>query len=424
MTKLDKDTVKRIKGEISEKLLTQKQLGKKYGVSRSVISDIACGRVHKDVKSEVDMDERDTQIFRLRSDNEHLREERNNYKRQLKSAAKTQGLFQAVVDEMDDRIKPMKPLPSQRPKFKPDRNSISEHLVMHISDGHHDQIVTPNDTGGLETYDFPISMCRAERYVDTLLKWTQQTLQGFTFPSLTVLAYGDHTSGEIHGHTSRSYFRNAFKNAFAIGQLHSLMYRDLAPYFDQVNIVYVPGNHGRRSNKKDYHGAHDNWDYLIAKTAEMYLRDLPNVSFNIPNSFSCNLDIGGVGFQIFHGDDIRSSLGIPWYGLEKRRHRMMALNGVQNCTPIRYYCCGHFHRPGSTTEVNGEMLINGAWPASDAYAFNALGGFTEPSQLIHGVNKEYGITWRLPVKLRCPYEATGPRRYKIDQMDEIAAAIT
>jgi len=424
MTKLNEKSVKEIKVDLSEKLLTQKEIGTKYGVSRSVISDIACGRVHKDVKAEIVMTEQDAQIFKLQSDNEHLRDERNKYKRQLKSAAKTQGLFQAVVEEMDERVKPMRPLPSARPKFKKDgKGTIREHLVMHISDGHHDQIVTPDDTGGLETYDFPISMCRAERYVDTILKWTQQTLQGFAFPSLTVLAYGDHTSGEIHGHTSRSYFRNAFKNAFAIGQLHSLMYRDLAPYFDQVNIVYVPGNHGRRSNKKDYHGAHDNWDYLIAKTAEMYLRDLPNVSFNIPNSFSCNLDIGGVGFQVFHGDDIRSSLGIPWYGLEKRRHRMMALNGVQNCTPIRYYCCGHFHRPGSTTEVNGEMLINGAWPASDAYAFNALGGFTEPSQLIHGVNKDYGITWRLPVKLRCPYEATGPRRYKIDQMEEIAAAL-
>lgn len=336
MKKLTEAQVKEIKTDLTEKSLTQKQIGKKFGVSRSVISDIACGRVHKEVRAEIEMNEMEGQMFKLRSENEHLREERNQYKRQLKSAAKTQGLFQAIVDEMDDRVKPLRPLPSARPKFKEERGTIREHLVMHVSDGHHDQVVTPNDTGGLETYDFPISMCRAERYIDTILKWTQQTLAPqFYFPSLTVLAYGDHTSGEIHGHTSRSYFRNAFKNAFAIGQLHSLMYRDLAPYFEQVNIVYVPGNHGRRSNKKDYHGAHDNWDYMIAKVAEMHLRDLENVTFHIPNAFSCNLDIGGVGFQVFHGDDIRSNLGIPWYGLEKRKHRMMALNGVQKGTAVR-----------------------------------------------------------------------------------------
>ena len=417
MTKLNNEQVKEIKAALSEKRLTQKQIGEKYGVGRSVVSDIACGRVHKGVQSDVSEDQE--QIFKLRAEIEHLREERNTVQRQLKSCAKTHGLFQAIVDELDTRIKPLKALPSARPEFKDD-DRMSEHLVMHLSDGHHDQVVTPADTGGLEQYDFPISVCRAERYVDVVLKWTQQTLaHNFVFPSLTVLAYGDHTSGEIHGHTSRSYFRNDFKNCFAIGQLHALMFRDLAPYFQQVNIVYVPGNHGRRSTKKDYLGAHNNWDYLIAKVAEMHLRDIPNVSFQIPNSFSCNIEIDGIGFHVFHGDDVRSSLGIPWYGLEKRRHRLMALNTLKTHTPIRYFCCGHFHRSGTTSEVNGEMLINGAWTASDAYSYNSFAGYTEPTQIIHGVNRKYGITWRLPVRMRCDYELSGPRRYKIDMLEEL-----
>lgn len=420
MTKLSRDKVKEIKDELSAKKLTQKQIGEKYGVSRSVISDIACGRVHKEVRGTTEVSPEEAEIFKLQAENTHLREERNLARRQLKQAAKTQGLFQAVSEEMDLRVTPMKALPPARPDFTPTKETMQEHLVLHLSDGHHDQIVTHDDTGGLEKYDFPISMCRAERLVDATLKWTQETLAPqFRFPSLTVLAYGDHTSGEIHGAVQRSYFRNMFKNAHAIGQLHALMYRDFAPYFEQVNVVYVPGNHGRRSNKKDYHGAHDNWDYLIAKTAQMYCRGIDNISFNIPNAFSCIVDIDGVGFQIFHGDDVRSSLGIPWYGLEKRRHRMMALDTVRNTVPIRYYCCGHFHRPGSTTEVNGEMMINGAWPAADAYSYNALGGFTEPSQLIHGVNKKYGITWRLPVKLRCDYEHKGPKRYRLRDMDDV-----
>ena len=424
MTKLNTDKVRKIKIDIAKGTKTQSEIGQEHGVTRGAVSAIARGITHRRVTvedPEMPQDAADAKLLKLQGENVHLREERNDYKRQLKAAAKTQGIFAAVVEEMDRIVKPMTALPPARPfKVGAVQGEIHEHLVMHLSDGHHDQIVTPSDTGGLETYDFPISMCRAERYVDTVIKWTQQTLAPqFRFPTLTVLAYGDHTSGEIHGHTSRSYFRNAFKNSFAIGQLHSLMFRDLAPYFDQVNVVYVPGNHGRRSTKKDYHGAHDNWDYLIAKTAEMYCRDLDNVDFAIPNSFSANVDIGGVGFCVFHGDDIRSSLGIPWYGLEKRRHKIQALNSVQKGTPVRYHCCGHFHRPGSTTELNGEMLINGAWVGSDAYAFNAFGGWTEPSQLIHGVNQEYGITWRLPVKLRCPYESKGPKRYKIDMMEEV-----
>jgi len=420
MTILNNETVAKIKDSILRGQLTQKQIGKEYGVSRSVISDIACGRVHKDVKPDTEATTEETEILHLQAEIIHLREERNEARRKLKQAAKTVGLFTAVAEELEERVTPMTALPKARPPIRPGP-SIEEHLVLHLSDGHHDQIVTRDDTGGMEEYNFPISMCRAERLVDSTLKWTQQTLTNFKFPSLTVLAYGDHTSGEIHGAANRSYFRNCFKNSHAIGQLHALMFRDFAPYFDQVNIIYVPGNHGRRSMKKDYHGAHDNWDYLIGKTAQLYCRDLPNVQFQIPNSFSAYVDIGGVGFHISHGDDVKSSLGIPWYGLEKRRHRLMSLENVRQGTPIRYFCCGHFHRPGTTTEVNGEMILNGAWPASDAYAFNALAGFTEPSQLIHGVNKKHGITWRLPVKLRCDYESRGPRRYKLVDMDEVIA---
>ena len=418
MTKLTDDSVREIKLALAKKVLTQSQIGEEFGVTRGTINDINTGRIHTDVEAEVP--EGDAEVLKMQSEIVHLREERNDYKRQLKQACRSQGLFAAVADEMDKRVKPMKALPKARPIFKVKKDTIQEHLVMHLSDGHHDQIVNPCDSGGLETYNFPISMCRAETYIDTVLKWTQETLAPqFRFPAVTILAYGDHTSGEIHGHTNRSYFRNAFKNSLAIGQLHSLMFRDLAPYFDQVNVVYVPGNHGRRSNKKDYLGAHDNWDYLIAKTASLYAQDIDNINFVIPNSFSVNVDIDGIGFNIFHGDDIRSSLGIPWYGLEKRRHKIIALNSVMQGTPIRYTCCGHFHRRGSTSELNGEMLINGAWPATDAFAFNALCGYTEPNQLIHGVNRDKGITWRLPVQLRCPYESTGPRRYKIDMMEEV-----
>jgi UDP-2,3-diacylglucosamine pyrophosphatase LpxH/biotin operon repressor len=417
MTKLSNDQVSEIKTLLSEKNLTQLKIGEKFGISRSVISDIATGRIHKDVADVVS--EADTQFLKLRGEIEHLREERNDSRRKLKSVAKTQGLFSAIVEEMETRVVPMTALPDARPVYT-SGEQITESLVMHLSDEHLDQIVTPADTGGLESYDFRIGMCRAERYVDTILKWTQCTLAPqYRFPSLTVLAYGDHSSGELHGHTSRSYFRNDFKNSIAIGQLHSLMFRDLAPYFDQVNVVYVPGNHGRRSPKKDYLGAHNNWDYLIAKTAELYCADIKNMSFAIPNSFSANVDIDGVGFNVSHGDDVRSSLGIPWYGIEKRKYKLLALNSVRSGIPIRYFVCGHFHRPGSTTELNGEMIINGAWPASDAFAFNALTGYTEPSQLLHGVNKKYGVTWRLPVKLKCEYEKTGPKRYRIDMMDEV-----
>jgi hypothetical protein len=432
--KLNAKKVLVIKELLKEGKLTQPEIAQKHGVSRSLISDIATGRVWSHVGDDVprkkaggqlkplpDYDPTDDRILTLEAEVLHLRDERNIVQRQVKAMTKTHGLFKAVAEEMERIVVPLKPLstlPFERKLVKGDQ--IEEHLVMHLSDGHHDQIVKPSDCGGLERYDFPISMRRAEHYVDTVLKWTQQTLSPqFYFPSLTILAYGDHTSGEIHGHVHRSYFRNMFKNAFAIGELHSLMYRDLAPYFETVNIVYVPGNHGRRSIKKDYTGAKDNWDYLVAETARQHCCDIPNINFVIPDSWSINLDINSVGFSLFHGDDVRSQLGVPWYGMEKRQNRITALTSMQGGTRVRYFCCGHFHRPATLAQFDGELLINGSWVGSDAYAFNALGAYTEPTQLVHGISAKHGVTWRLPVHLRSENERKGPRRYKIDLMNEV-----
>ena len=222
------EKVSDIKELLLEGTLTQPQIAKKFRVSRSLISDIATGRVHRDADDLLPrkhqggqhkplpvFDPTNEKIMELEADVVHLTDERNSARRQLKAITKTHGLFKAVVDEMETIVKPLTSLP-KAPWIKigeQPKDRIEEHLVMHLSDGHHDQIVRPIECGGLETHDFKISMARAEQYVNTVLKWTQQTLAPtFRFPVLTVLAYGDHTSGEIHGNTERSYFRNCFKN--------------------------------------------------------------------------------------------------------------------------------------------------------------------------------------------------------------------
>ena len=61
-----------------------------------------------------------------------------------------------------------------------------------------------------------------------------------------------------------------------------------------------------------------------------------------------------------------------------------------------------------------EIIMNGPWPATDAYAFNALSGYTQYFQWVHGVNAK-GITWRMDVRLKdAKQELLGPKRYKIE----------
>ncbi len=433
--KLTKKQVAEIKGLLGGGT-SQPVLAKRFKVGRSIVSDIATGRAHKDVpwpdgepcpkqqggqhKPVGEYDPTNERILELEAEVVHLTEERNRERTKVKAGAKVAGLFKAISKEMDTRIKPFAALPAAFDTKA--KGQIVEDCVLHLSDGHHDQVVRPEAVGGLEQYDFPISCARAERYVDTVIDWTQRTLSPtFHFPTLWVLAYGDHTSGEIHRACERSYYRNQFKNCLAIGQLHSLMFRDLAAHFGQVNVLYLAGNHGRRSVKKDYLGAQENWDYLVAEVARLHCRGLSNVNFIIPDAWSANVLINGVGFSVSHGDDVKGNLGIPWYGMVRRQKGLIALGAMTGQRP-RYLVVGHHHATSSLSDMDGEMLVNGSWVGSDAFSYNALAGYREPTQLFHGVNPKYGISWRLHIKLKDESERKGPKRYIIDGGRDVGPA--
>lgn len=431
MSRLSPAKIVAVKASLVEtKGREQSTIAKKHKISRSLVSDIFTGRAHADVpwpdgyepvpnktggqyNPSEEHDATHERILELESEIIHLKDERNRVQAKYKASAKTTGLFKSIVREMDVRVKPFRALPTAY-RSKRGNKIIKEHMVMHLSDGHHDQVITPTESCGLEEYNFPISCARAERYVDTVNEWAIDQMPKFDFTDLWILAYGDHTSGEIHGHAQRSYFRNQFKNSYAIGQLHALMIRDLAPNFERVHVVYLPGNHGRRSLKKDYHGAHDNWDYLIGELARMHCKDLTNVNFLIPDSWSVNLNINGVGCNLSHGDDIAGSLGIPFYGMVRAQKNMIALGSIQGGIPLRYFFMGHHHVASSLSDMNGELLVNGAWAGTDSYAFNRFKGYREPAQIIHGMNPHHGITWRMNVKLKHEAEKNGPKRYLID----------
>ncbi len=361
-------------------------------------------------------DPTDHRVLSLEAQNIALKDDILRCKKAYKAAQRTNSVFEALADELRQCITPIKPLPPIV-RVGEKTNLIKESVVAILSDEHADQVVLPHQVGNLERYSFPIALRRAEQYVDTIIKFTQRTLKNYQFDTLWILANGDHTSGEIHGAVDHSEYRNSFRNSLAVGQMHSLMFRDLAPYFRSVKVVYVPGNHGRRSQNKDYHGAWNNWDYLIAETAKMHCVDLTNVEFRIPDSFSVCIEIEDHGFHLTHGDEIRGWMGIPWYGISRKTQRLTALNAAQK-RKIGYYIFGHFHQASTLAVLDGETIINGTWVATDPYAYESLSVFSEPSQWLFGVNSQRGISWRLNMKLRTEREHLGPDRYTIKLAQE------
>ncbi|KKN00825.1 hypothetical protein LCGC14_1133950 [marine sediment metagenome] len=405
-----------IKADLELSKLSNRSIASLHRVSVSYVCTVAKGTAKpliKDVKiDEPKVDPTDARILELESKLIALNDERNRLSKVYKAAQRKNSIFEAVADELKKTVTPIKPLP--RPlNQKTTKGKIWESCVLHLSDEHADTIVLPHQVSGLERYSFKVALRRAEELVSTVVRFTQKTLSNYHFTTLWIFANGDHVSGEIHNAKDHSEYRNMFKNSLAVGQMHSLMFRDLAKHFPTIKVLYLSGNHGRRTSKKDYHNPHDNWDYLVAKVAQLHCKDIPNVQFLIPDSFSANVDIEGHGFCVSHGDDIRSWNSIPWYGIERKTRRLMALNAAVD-RKVKYYCFGHFHNPASQTSLNGEVIINGSWVATDPYAINSLSVFNEPSQWLHGVHTKNGISWRLNVSLKSDREHLGPDRYSVN----------
>lgn len=415
--RLDSRIVDNIIKDLTETNDSHQKIADRHGVGSGIISKIKIENsiirpvVNRNSKAIKDIDPTDQRILDLEQQVIALRDEKSNLKKAYTASQRKNSLFLDLAEEIKDSVKPIDPLPPA-PPIRYSGHKVKESLVLHLSDEHCCDVILPYQVGGLENYNFPVALRRAEILVDTIIKFVKHTLKMYEFDTLYILANGDHVSGEIHNATDHTEYRNVIRNCLATGQMQALMLRDLASHFNNVKIVYTSGNHGRRSIKKDYNSPRDNWDYLVAEIAAAYCRDLINTEFIIPDSFSINLDIEGHGFCVSHGDDIRSFNSIPWYGLERKTRRLAALNCAVD-KRIDYYAFGHFHQPSTQSALNGETIINGCWTATSPYVYNSLASFTEPSQIIHGVHRGRGISWRLHIKLRTPDEANGPKRYSV-----------
>lgn len=411
--KLSEEKRDDIENELLGHCGTNKEIAARHNVSQGTVSNIKA-KMEKVIEKP---DPTNKRILKLEAENLALRDDNQRCQQAYKAAQRENSVFAAMSDELQKVITPLGSLPTIK-KYNGKKKVIQETLVAHLSDEHADQIVLPHQVGGLERYDFRIASRRAETYIDSLLKFSQKTLSNYQFDRLWIFANGDHVSGEIHNLKDHSQYRNAFRNALAIGQLHALMLRDLAPHFKEIKILYLPGNHGRRSIKKDYHGAWDNWDYLVAETARLHCINVGNIEFMIPDSYSACVEIEGFNFAVTHGDEIRSWNSIPWYGIERKTRRLAALSAAQR-RRIDYYCFAHFHAPATQDALGGETIINGSWMATSPFAYEKMSVYTEPSQWLHGVHRDYGISWRVKMRLRTPDEHLGPLRYHVTLAKEL-----
>lgn len=334
-----------------------------------------------------------------------LQDQAQYAKTRLRAGLRNEDIIRECADIAVRDVKPLRPV--KAPSLGKSDGKVTETFCVINSDGHHDQVVRSEEVNGLENYNFPVSLRRAEVFTDGIIRYAHKTLSGYSFPRLVIFDIGDSTSGEIHDAERRSAFGNQFKNCIAIGNLKAAMYRDLAAWFPRIDIIALSGNHGRRTDRKEYAGGpHNNWDYMVTKVAQQSLRDQPNVHYYIPNSWDTLYDVEGFTFHASHGDDVAASSGNPWNGLQSLHktnsgiHRGSGSNQpFCNAKSIDYYVIGHYHTAGCVDGNGVGYICNGAWLGTDPYAYQKLRVAGRPQQMMFGVHKDHGKTWNLPLHL-------------------------
>lgn len=372
-------------------------------------------------------DPTNVEILRLETKNRQLDQELRDTRAKLAKLRDEGVLFGLLAEAIQQYVEAM-PVVTPTPKLRVAKRSphVDEDVVLLFSDAHADKVVLPERVLGFENYNWQVFCSRFQVWVDSILNWTQQHLDGHSFGRLWVFALGDNMEGNIHGAEKHTAFQNCMKGALAVGDVLAQGIADLSAVFREVIVISVPGNHPRFSKGYDWRGAHENFDYLVATQVATRLAnyvDAGRVEIHAPDSFQAAARIRGWNFLLSHGHDVKGWNSIPWYGLERKTRRMQALFS-QSDHPLHYTCFGHFHAQATTPIPGGESFHNGAWFATDEFAVDVLADAKRPMQLMFGVHEERGVTWRLPIHVKPPGgdDLEAPCRYNQRVLVDVAQA--
>ena len=341
------------------------------------------------------------EIVRLRRNNEHLTKLLSEERAALKRERRENSIAEEMADIVRAELAPL-PLTTWEPKRSSTSTKAAEcDAILLFSDQHCDEVVSRSSTFGLEEYDFDIFRCRLQRMISLGIGYSTKWLPAHHFTHGWIFDLGDGLQGDIHGHGPNNYFGNTIKAAVALGHVKAQAIQALLPcYEDGIDYVGVSGNHPRRSIRKDYaHGPHDNFDYVSNVVMATLLQDEKNFRCHLPDSWIAFAEVRGKTWCLNHGDDVKATWGIPWYGFERKNQRVQAQ--VRNFDEhIDYFAYGHFHTPIAMTSNKATSYHNGAFVYTDPFAINAVSSGNEPLQWMLAADDAFGVVLPIPLWVR------------------------
>lgn len=329
------------------------------------------------------------------------RKQRDYEKQLLKELLVEKSATDQIIEAIRDLTPRIPPAKIQRLPSPATKGRAQTGLLL-FSDLHVGAHVREDETGGYGHYDYETFKKRLARLRDGVRSITARERQNCPIDHLVIAALGDNVEGDdIFGAQSQMIDLDLMAQVLMCARDQAQFIVDLLDTYKKVTYAAVTGNHGR-IGKKGQRKRHVNWDYLISHMVAMLLAEHKDrVEFLIPKAPFLALEVEGWRFILRHGDGIKSSLGIPHYGIQRSTGRWIQIQAAQQQF-FSYMLMGHFHVSNALGLTGVEVLMNGSFVGTTEFSVEVMESITAPSQTFCFVHPEYGVAARYPMLLEKP----------------------
>lgn len=325
------------------------------------------------------------------SELELVSQELAELKSQVRKDRKANVYDERLVTAVERAIADTKPKYKPAPKSRRRSRKTEHEFVLLLSDLHAGEVVSREETGGINEYNWEIMTQRMSKLASSLSSYQEH--RPYPIERLHVFMLGDMLSGNIHEELEAT---NEFPLAEATVQLGFDLgewTNSLTEMFPFIDIAGIVGNHPRSHKKPWAKQGYDNADWTAYHIMAQALKHNDRVTVDIPKASQHRVTVADRwNFLLFHGDGIRSTMpGVPWGGVSRRAQ---ALDAQYNALskPIDIFCLGHFHAANWVRTNAGRIAMNGAVKGVDEYTMKAFGGGAPPEQMLLTIHPEHGPT--------------------------------
>jgi predicted phosphodiesterase len=252
------------------------------------------------------------------------------------------GWFLYQCDQMLQQTKPFKPtVPAATDKSS---------LVLLLSDWHFGRKV---EAESKVTYDREIRRARVKKIIQQVIQFKEEHKQ--EIDELVICVLGDMADGsEIFPGQGYMQEETSLKQGESAAAMLWRLVVSLRPYFENVRMHCVPGNHGRASKTSP---ADQNWDYLVY--VQLYYmakgHNDPNIQVEYRHDKWINTVVKGKNLHLRHKAPAQAETAACF----------KKFSGFHDQHKFDIMCYGHLHHPALSWHQNRPLIMCGSLVGPD-----------------------------------------------------------